>query len=263
MPDARDVVPAHMLITVIKNGGLLIGGFDGSEMLGFAFGFPGIEGNGTALRRKHCSHMLAVLPHARAMGLGAELKWRQRAEVLAQGIDLVTWTYDPLQATNAHLNLNRLGAMARRYIRDAYGQMMDGLNVGIASDRFEVEWELVSPRVAAFADGTQVLPSLDNTPSVLDVKLNHMGLPHIEREQGLGGDRVALEIPADINSLKRLDMGLAVEWRAQTRKWFEAAFQAGYAATGIVREADVNRTRRAHYLLEKQRNSGTSAPHDV
>lgn len=263
MPDERDVVPAHMLITVIKNGGLLTGAFKGSEMIGFAFGFPGMEGTGAGRRLKHCSHMLAVLPQARAKGLGAELKWRQRTEVLAQGVDLITWTYDPLQATNAHLNLNRLGAIARRYIRDAYGEMMDGLNAGITSDRFEVEWELLSPRVAARAARAPLLPSLDNTPSVFELEVNHVGLPQVMRVKGFEGDRVALQVPADINALKRLDMALAAEWRAQTRKWFEAAFHAGYTATGIVRQTDTNGTRRAFYVLEKQDTWGTTTWRDV
>src|SRR5437016_3068011 len=99
MPDYRDVVPANLLITAIKNGGLLVGAFEGDAMLGFAFGFLGSETSPSGERHtKHTSHMLAVLPDARVKGLGARLKWFQRAAALKQGLDLMTWTYDPLQA---------------------------------------------------------------------------------------------------------------------------------------------------------------------
>ncbi|MBI4671847.1 MAG: hypothetical protein HY741_09310 [Chloroflexi bacterium] len=126
MPDFRDVVPASFLITAAKNGGLLVGAFQGARMVGFAFGVLGSEGTGETRRLKHTSHMLGVLPTARVKGLGAQLKWRQREEALKQGLDLMTWTYDPLQAVNAYLNIGRLGALARRYTRDAYGEMTDG-----------------------------------------------------------------------------------------------------------------------------------------
>ncbi|RIK19204.1 MAG: hypothetical protein DCC52_15315 [Chloroflexi bacterium] len=104
MPDFRDVVPASFLITAAKNGGILIGAFHDEQMIGFAFGFLGSEGAGATRRLKHTSHMLGVLPGVRVQGLGAQMKFLQREAALAQGLDLMTWTYDPLQAVNAQLN---------------------------------------------------------------------------------------------------------------------------------------------------------------
>ena len=149
--DARDVVPLHLLLTANKNGGLALGAFDPDltppdDLIGFVFGFVGLTAAGQV---KHCSHMLGVLPQYRDRGIGEELKRRQRDFVLAQGITLMTWTFDPLQSRNARLNLRKLGAICRTYARNLYGTMSDRLNAGIPSDRFEVEWFLASRHVEA------------------------------------------------------------------------------------------------------------------
>ncbi len=253
MPNSSDTVPAHFLITAIKNGGLLVGAFDGGEMIGFAFGFLGSEGQGNTRRLKHTSHMLGVLPTARAKGVGAALKWRQRAEALKQGLDLMTWTYDPLQALNAHLNLARLGAIARRYIRNAYGEMTDALNAGIASDRFEVEWYLDSARVTAReAKAPPHQPQLaDEVQSLYRVEWNEQNFPVIVEERDLIGTMLLVEIPADINALKAQNLELAKQWREHTRSTFERAFQNGYIASNVHRTTDEQGRTRVFYLLNQ------------
>lgn len=251
MPDFRDVVPASFLITAAKNGGLLIGAFQGARMIGFAFGVLGSEGAGATRRLKHTSHMLGVLPDVRIKGLGALLKWRQRTEALEQGLDLMTWTYDPLQAINAYLNLARLGAIARRYTRNAYGEMTDALNTGIASDRFEVEWFLSHERVAARQTRAAFteLPSDENI--VYTIAWRAETLPVIVAENPLRGELLCVEIPADLNALKAQDRGLAVEWRERTRSTFERAFALGYAGTDVTRERDAAGRPRVYYLLSR------------
>ncbi len=253
MPDARDIVPAHFLITAVKNGGLLIGAFDDAEMVGFAFGFLGsdryLAGQGVPLRLKHTSHMLAVVPGIRAQGLGAALKWKQRAEALAQGLDLMTWTYDPLQAANANLNLARLGALGRRYIRDAYGEMTDALNVGVASDRFEVEWYMPSARVQSrLAGSAHPIPS-DAQP-IYTLGWDSDGFPVVTQESPLSNETFLVEIPADFNAIKAKNHSLAVQWRELTRNTFERAFAAGYVASDVTR-SDLDGHPRVQYVLER------------
>lgn len=251
MPDYRDVVPANLLITAIKNGGILVGAFDDDTLVGFAFGFLGSEGAGASRRLKHTSHMLAVMPGARTKGLGAQMKWAQRAEALRQGLDLMTWTYDPLQAINAHLNLNRLGAIARRYYRNAYGEMTDALNVGVASDRFEVEWYLTSTRSVEREGAVSSTESVINAQAVYELMWDGANLPGILVEAPMRGERILVEIPSDYNAVKQKNRALGIEWRERTRGTFERAFASGYAATRLVRHTDADGHDRTSYLLEK------------
>ncbi|HSN73476.1 MAG TPA: GNAT family N-acetyltransferase, partial [Anaerolineae bacterium] len=144
VPDL-EIVPLHMLITPPRNGGLLLGAYDGERLVGFVFGFLGLTADG---RLKHCSHMAGVHPDYRDQGVGYQLKLAQRGHVLAQGIDLITWTFDPLETRNAGLNFHKLGAVCNTYLRNLYGEMHDVLNAGLPSDRFQVDWWVGSQRVA-------------------------------------------------------------------------------------------------------------------
>ncbi|MGD9316090.1 MAG: GNAT family N-acetyltransferase, partial [Anaerolineae bacterium] len=105
LPDDLEVVPLHLLLTAQRNGGLVLGAFDGGELVGFLFGFPAYDQDG---RPKHCSHMMGVDPDCQGAGIGYQLKLAQREFALAQGLDLVTWTYDPLESRNAYLNIHKL-----------------------------------------------------------------------------------------------------------------------------------------------------------
>lgn len=262
MPDWRDVVPAHLLITAQKNGGLVLGAFEpDGRMVGLVFGFLGAELVAGKLKTKHCSHMLAVLPEYQSRQIGARFKLAQRAAVLAQGIDLITWTYDPLQALNAKLNLVRLGALARHYIPDAYGEMTDGLNVGLASDRFQVEWWLNAPRVRACAEGRPARPDWDalaqaGARAVFEIAFD-AHLPRIVQEHDLRGDCLLVEIPARLNALKAAAPDLARAWRSHTRALFTRAFAAGYVATGFVTATRAGEDRAAYVLTRTVEDLGT------
>lgn len=267
MPDYRDVVPAHLLITAVKNGGILVGAFDGLEMVGFAFGFIGREGNDLKHRLKHTSHMLAVLPSVRTRGLGARMKWLQREQALKQGLDLMTWTYDPLQAVNGYLNLVRLGAIARRYYRNAYGEMTDALNAGMASDRFEVEWHLLSPRAIRRTAHWETVKSSKRRQDIYEIRWNVRGLPLIAKEHPLQGETLRIEFPTDINALKLSDPSLAVEWRTRTRETFERAFAAGYVACDVSRKLGPGERARCWYVLKTESDLEDAfnplAPHSI
>src|SRR5215813_5523224 len=145
MDDDLGVIPLHVLITAQKNGGLVAGAFDErGEMVAVLYGFIGLTDKGTF---KHCSHIMGVDPAFRSQRVGQALKLFQRDYVLKQGLDLITWTFDPLEGVNASLNIAKLGAITHKYFDNLYGDMPGALNSGLVSDRFEVEWWIDSQRV--------------------------------------------------------------------------------------------------------------------
>ena len=264
-----DVVPAHLLITAVHNGGFVVGAYPSAygedlphPLVGFAFGFPGLYATPDGPRLKHCSHILAVHPEFRGKGLGFRLKRAQWQLVRKQGIDRITWTYDPLLSRNAHLNITRLGAVCNTYRREVYGEMRDGLNVGLASDRFEVDWWVNSQRVNQrlsskarprldwehflAAEAEIINPSqVDENGWVVPPAINEI------RDQLVPGSRkqniILVEIPADFLSLKAAKIELAREWRTVTRILFENLFESGYLATDFVHlPGDI---ARSYYVL--------------
>lgn len=257
MPDWRDVVPANLLITAHKNGGVLLGAFDAnSQLVGFAFSFLGSIQEGERKILKQCSHMLAVLPEYQGQKLGEKLKFAQRLATLAQGVALMTWTYDPMLALNANLNLVRLGAIARHYIVSAYGEMTDGLNAGLPSDRFEVEWWLNSPRVQACAQMSPARQTWEEAAQqgaqkLFEIETDTRDLPRIHRVREPSADTILLDIPANLAAVKSADAALALDWRMQTRQMFQNCFNAGYAAVDFVFSAR-RQDARAAYLLTRQ-----------
>ncbi|MEW6568984.1 MAG: hypothetical protein AB1449_12625 [Chloroflexota bacterium] len=253
-----DVVPAHLMAAIVHNGGVVLGAFDGAHLVGFVLGFLGTDsgtpGRMAMARLKHCSHQLGVLPEYRDRGVGLLLKKAQRQAVIAQGVRLATWTYDPLQSRNAHLNIRRLGAVCRTYLREVYGEMRDALNVGIPSDRFQVDWWVTSRRVAERLEGKRPPLDLAHFYSAGAVLLNPAalgddGLPrppdHLDRPQGT---LALVEIPPDFQAIRDRDLGLARAWRMHTRDIFENAFQRGYIVTDFVHFKG-ERFPRSFYLL--------------
>ena len=138
-----DLIPKRVFIVAERIGGQVLGAYDGNKLVGFAMAFPGYRDGKPYLH----SHMLAVLPEYRNVGLGRRLKLAQRDDALARGIDRMEWTFDPLEIKNAHLNIARLGAIARRYMRNIYGPSTSPLQGGLPTDRLVVEWWLRSERV--------------------------------------------------------------------------------------------------------------------
>jgi len=248
-----EIVPDHLLLTAQKNGGLVLGAFDPSSggqeehLVGFVFGFTGLLPDGGV---KHCSHMTGVTPTYQSRNLGYRLKLAQREHVLAQGLNLITWTFDPLESRNAALNFHKLGATCQTYLRDLYGSMRDSLNIALPSDRFRVDWHIASahvvdrlrgersrPSVSALrADGvTLVNRALDGDPP------RPADVPH-----PVQGTRLLIQIPAYFQTIKMSDMGLARAWRLHTRTLFEAAFAESYVVTDLLFESG-----QSYYLLEE------------
>ncbi|MEW6239958.1 MAG: GNAT family N-acetyltransferase [Chloroflexota bacterium] len=244
-----DVVPAHLLITAVHNGGLVLGAFENEKMVGFVFGFPGIETLPDGPRLKHCSHMLGVLPEHRDSGLGFALKRAQWQMVRHQGLDHVTWTYDPLLSRNAYLNIAKLGAVCNTYLRSQYGDMRDGLNAGLPSDRFQVDWWIrtrrVERRLGKRARGTLSLVQFQEagTQHLYSPVVRADGLPHPPEDFARPDGRLALaEIPSDFLALKAADFALARDWRFFSREVFETCFAAGYIVTDFVFDRDSGRS---------------------
>ncbi len=248
----RNVVPRELLHAMQRNGGVVLGAFTGSGGLcGFVVGFLGMHEGGLRL----WSHQLAVSPDFRGQGLGQRLKWAQREASLALGVDRIAWTFDPLEARNAYLNLHRLGALARHYSRDHYGAMDDALNAGLASDRFVAEWWLRSAGVARrlagrWPGGTIAEVQRRGGVVLLRAVGGSDGVPEpVPVDQVQPGVPAVVGIPADFQQLKQLDLRLAAAWRAATRAALEAALAAGLAATDFLVEGA--------YLLEPRPTAET------
>jgi len=228
--DFSDVVPLSILKINQKVGGVSAGAFaaDG-RLLGFVWGMTGVRDG----KPFHWSHMLAVTPEARDLKLGERLKWFQRELLLPLGVEDVEWTYDPLEARNAHLNLDKLGAEVKEYVEDMYaGEMGSELARGIGSDRFIVRWRIASPRVEAARAGHPSGPDLSAFASapILGVESADAAVPLP------ASPHVRIEIPAEIQAIKNGDLGLAASWRQSTRRAFLHYLGRGYRVTAYLRD---------------------------
>jgi predicted GNAT superfamily acetyltransferase len=238
-----EIVPKDMLLAAVHNGGLAIGVFVGVDLVGVSFGFPGIYPTPDGPRLKHHSHMLAVHPDWRSKGIGFSLKRAQWQMVRKQGLDRITWTYDPLLSRNAHLNIARLGAVCSTYLPSEYGEMHDGLNAGLPTDRFQVDWWINTERVRRRLS-RRSRPTL----TIDHYRLAEATLLEAPREKGpfaaqppqgvpaLTGHLLLIEIPSDFPALKATDLPLARAWRIYTRAVFEEAFATGYLVTDFVHD---------------------------
>lgn len=282
-----DIIPLHVLVTFAHNGGLVIGAFsqrepDGEEeevsrsnqgiqnrLVGFVLGFPGLYFTPDGPRPKHCSHELGVLPEYRRQGLGFILKRAQWQMVRHQGLDLITWTYDPLLSENAHLNIVKLGAVCSTYLPQIYGDMHDSLNAGLPTDRFQVDWWVNSQRVQRrlsrrarpplrLADflsaGAEIInPAQIGSEGYVVPAQEKQVVQGIAKAQAHQTALILVEIPSDILALKAANPSLALEWRLQTRRLFEHLFSLGYLLVDFVHVPGTQ--RRSFYLLSHGENT--------
>ncbi len=210
--DAADLIPKRMFLLAQKIGGQVFGAVDEAtgEIVAFAMGLAGYR-DGTPYLH---SHMLAVLPEYRNHGIGRRLKLAQRDDAIARGIELMEWTFDPLEIKNAHLNIARLGAICRRYAGNFYGASSSPLQGGLPTDRLYAEWWLRSVRVERMLMGDQTLAA----PAVTE----RVFVPH--------------RIPAwKADPERRAD---ALRVQTENRDALEAAFARGLAVVGYERTAE-------------------------
>jgi len=237
-----EIVPVHLFRAAVHNGGLVIGAYEDAQLVGFVFGFVGIDTRGGFTRVIHASHMAGVHPDFRDSGLGYVLKRAQWQMVRHQGIDLITWTYDPLQSRNANLNIAKLGAVCNTYFPNYYGEMRDSINIGMPSDRFQVDLWVSSNRVNVKMKGNETkkvnpsdyfaarIPIINSTEPVGSGLLrpveSDFEIPDTEL--------MLLEIPSNIQEIKTADPDLGILWSYQVRSMFVALFNHGYFVTDFI-----------------------------
>ncbi|MBU7031298.1 MAG: hypothetical protein HXS53_02090 [Theionarchaea archaeon] len=246
--EERDIVPHHLLRAINHQGGLVLGAFDDDTMVGVLMGFLAYH-NGIL---HHHSHLTGVLEQYK--GVGYHLKQKQREFVLSQGLDLITWTFDPLQSSNAYFNFAKLGVISTTYLRDYYGRMRDNLNVGISSDRLLVEWWVRSNDVMARVNGVFQHPVLDKISQQADLVNLTEKKNGMRENTSIDGEcknkNILLEIPSSINVMKEKNMKLAQKWRKEMRLLFETYFSKGYTAYNVISDT-IEGERRTFYLLRK------------
>ena len=221
------VVPHHIMIAAREVGGILLGAYHRSRLIGYVFGFPG-EFKGF---RCIYSHQLAVIPEYQNHGIGSLLKLKQREYALNKGYRLIVWTYDPLRSKNAMLNINKLGTITDTYLINHYGALTDALNRGIDTDRFMVEWWIDSNwyyrRVRyKYIEDTGFKPCIYLRSEKRDGDIR----PLIEDE--CNSEYVGIEIPSDIDNAGADILSIKRIWRESTRAAFISYFEKGYKVFG-------------------------------
>jgi chorismate synthase len=238
--DDREIFPALALIPMRHVGAILQGAFAEDKLVGFVFGFPGLEHGEVIIH----SDLLAVKPEYRAQRLGYQLKLAQREAALARGIERITWTFDPLQSVNAHLNFAKLGVTANQYKINFYGETTSPLH-STGTDRLWVDWHLRSRRVMEKLHDATV-PNQVAPPILLEMAPNQE-----PRRMDAAFDSKALiiEIPADYNRLAQEDLARAQRWRQATREVFTQTFAHGFQAVAFLK---ANRCGVGSYLCTRR-----------
>ena len=204
--DDMELLPVRLFVVAIKVGGQAFGAFAGERMVGFCLAIPGLKSDGSSYLH---SHMLGVLPEYRDSGVGRMLKLHQREDALARSIRLIEWTFDPLEIKNAYFNVERLGAVVRRYVLNQYGTTTSHLHGGLPTDRCVAEWWLDSPRVQHIVDGIGTFAR----PATLE----------------------RITVPAVLSVLRREDVRRAREIQQEISARFLDYFDRGLAVVGLER----------------------------
>jgi len=245
-----EITSAIQLAATVHAGGLLlVAEAPGQGAVGFCYAFAALRGG---LPHLH-SDMLAVRPSLHGRGVGRRLKWAQREEALRRGLRLVTWTFDPMRARNARLNLRHLGAVSRELLPDFYGETTSALHHGLPTHRLLALWELDSPRVVRRASGEP--PAAPASAPLVNEVTWRDGLPVPSPTRlDLAAREVHLDVPADWDEVCRADPGLAREWQEVVRRALEGLFAAGYAAVDCLGVG-----RSARYVLLKDYSTSVAA----
>jgi predicted GNAT superfamily acetyltransferase len=198
-----ELLPLRLFVVADKIGGEVLGAFDEGRMVAFCLAIPGLKPQGKYYLH---SHMLGVLSPYRNTGLGRQLKLKQREQALERGIELIEWTFDPLELKNAYFNIERLGAVVRRFVRNQYGSTSSHLHGGLPTDRCTAEWWIRSHRVTTVLAGEP---------------LERRNVRHV------------ISVRADIGEVRRSDAAKAREVQMDVARRFETHLAAGLAVTGF------------------------------
>ncbi len=203
-----ELLPLRLFVVASKIGGQMLGAFDAGKMVAFCLCIPGVKPGGKSYLH---SHMLGVLPKYRNSGLGRKLKLKQREYAMAAGIDLIEWTFDPLEIKNAFFNIERLGAIARRYVHNQYGTTTSHLHGGLPTDRLIAEWWIRSARAEAICSGFP-----------------------FERTAA----QATISVPANVVELRQKDSRRAREIQSAIGEQFEKHFRGGLAVVAFEKTKD-------------------------
>lgn len=259
--DAESVIPAHMLFSLANHGGHVLAALDGEKMVGVLVGFIGTDSpydRGKTVNLQMVSKRMVVLPEYRNRRLAESLKLEQRDRTIELGLGLVTWTFDPLLAPNAHLNIRKLGAVCEKFVENYYGtEGSGGLSLLGSSDRLFVSWWVTHQRVTERVEGKHINLTLkdyldSNVPVVNPTTVGMDGMPRpAEHAQDIAGAEALLEIPLDYPGIVRSDEGLGMAWRMHIREQLNSLMRAGYVVTDFVRAQHEGRDR-GFYLLSRR-----------
>ena len=256
-----EVFPGRFLHALQHNGACLLAAYDGQKIAGFVFGLLGTVPDlddridqVAAARLQMYSAIMGVLPEYQGLGIGYRLKLAQREFALRIGVRLITWTYDPLESRNAYLNIGKLGVVCHKYFRNFHGELT-GLNQGLPTDRFYVEWWVTSNRVKGRLGSNRAPLKLKAYRSggaklINEAKTLSNGMVAPPDNFLFSDSRLLLvEFPSQIQELKNQDIKLAVAWREHTRNLFEYYFEHNYLITDMVRDSSAGEPSRSYYVL--------------
>ena len=232
------IFPYTIMTSTRHSGGVLLGAYIDDDLVGFLYGYLGMGGGSLYL----FSQRMGILPEYQGLGIGTALKLAQREQMLRQGIDLVVWTYEPLAGISARLNVEKLGGIVRTYVRSIYGKIENPLQAGLPMDRVLVEWHLMSERVRARIGNHVKKPSVrqwleeEKYPLVNAARWqNDIPVP-LAPNMTLDDKTILVQIPPDLQDIKKKDLPVAQAWRSITRKVFESYLGRGYVITGFASE---------------------------
>jgi predicted GNAT superfamily acetyltransferase len=238
-PGYDDVVPSSILTISVHRGGILIGAFADERMIGFVYSLPGIKHG----KPTQWSHMLGVVDEFRRSGVGERLKLLQRDRALAMGIELIEWTYDPLQAANAHLNFVKLGVVVEEYLENVYGESGSPLHQGNPTDRFVAEWHISRPR------RTEVFNvAARDAVAVNRTQWSDGWIEGVDVDLSADAPRLTVDIPAGFTDMLARAPERAMAWRVCTRAIFTTYLDRGYRVVGYFLDRDAGK---GTYLLSK------------
>jgi predicted GNAT superfamily acetyltransferase len=245
----HEVTGAIQLIATTHAGGMCqVAETGDGQAVGFAYAFPAIRGGIPHLH----SDMLAVLPEFQKRGVGLRLKWAQREEALSRGLGLITWTFDPMQARNANLNLRRLGAVATEFHEDFYGLTTSSLHHGLPTDRLLVRWELNAERVRCLAQGEPPRSvATPHLPRVNEVKWQAGWPVSSEPRLDLDAADILLEVPPEWDVLCASAPKVAEDWHGKVRRALKAYMSRGYVCADFAPTEESGR-RKPLYVLRNQ-----------
>jgi predicted GNAT superfamily acetyltransferase len=246
-----DLVPVPILAVTVKRGAVLLGAYEADRLVGFVYSLAALRpaGGPSAPSPSHWSHMLAVDPRHRGGGLGADLKLAQREAVSNLGLELIEWTYDPLQSVNAHLNFAKLGVIVEEYVENIYGESPSTLHGGLPTDRFICQWWIHRPHVLrriAPAGIRAIDKAAADAPVVNRTQLVSESLTPAGFDSDVLQPRIKVEIPLDFQRMLSADPPLAQQWRLETRAIFQHYLARGYRVVDFVHDRAQGR---GQYLL--------------